>query len=285
MSALTVVKTKQEVSNSLMSLFSEYAEKKSRILEISSFVKHKSEVIPYFLSGNKISHTYASSLFDEAGAISALNAEYWSLAMNMTDVLACMTAQKRNEWNEMIHLMKTPDFEQASVILTIYDLLQNRSSFLADKVDGIFQKLSRNHITNSPKGFSQRMIIEHMMTSYGSVNHTTLEYIKDFRSVVSKIMKRDEGRDSLYDHLYCIIKDEEFGQWIDFDGGAFKIRLYKKGTAHLEVDEEMAIELNSILATKYPQAIPSENREKKKASKNKTFSLNMTLLSLKHVMC
>src|SRR5690606_13744168 len=51
------------------------------------------------------------------------------------------------------------------------------------------------------------------------------------------------------------------GQWNVLDGGALRIRLYKKGTAHLEVDETVAATLNHYLALLYPSAIPSALRQ------------------------
>lgn len=277
MNYLVKSQSKQEVSNSLIILFDEYNKKKKSILEISNFVKNKSEVVNHFLNGNKISHAYATTLFDENGALKSLNAEYWSEAMKMTDVLSCMPAAKRNEWNNMIYELKTPDFNQESVISTLYDLLLNRNSFLADKVDGIFQKLSGNHATNSPMGFKQRMIIDYLISSYGSLTDR-LEYINDLRSVIAKLMKRDEPKTGMYHILYDIIKEEKFGEWFSFDGGSFKIRLYKKGTAHLEIHDSMSLELNQILAQKYPSIIPESNKGKKKSKQLKEIPLEMNLL-------
>jgi len=50
------------------------------------------------------------------------------------------------------------------------------------------------------------------------------------------------------------------GEWLSIDGGAMRIRCYKKGTAHLEIHPDMAWRLNAILATLYPTAIPAEFR-------------------------
>lgn len=279
MNQLILVRSKQEVSNSLDHLFKEYEEKRSKILDISSFVKNKSDVLDYFLSGNKINHHYANTLFDSTGAVASLNAHYWNEVIKLTDVLSCMTADKRNEWNESIHLMKTPEFEKEAVISTIFHLLQNRDSFFADKVDGVFRKLSHTHVTNSPMGFKQRMIINHFLDRIGLLNHDRIEYVHDLRVVIAKIMKRDEPKHSLYSEFSSIIKREEFGQWFSFDGGAFKVRIYKKGTVHIEIAEEIAIELNSVLAQKYPQAIPEQNRKRGKEKKVKSFDLEMKLLS------
>lgn len=54
------------------------------------------------------------------------------------------------------------------------------------------------------------------------------------------------------------------GQWMSLDGGSIRIRVYLKGTAHLEVHPDMAWRLNCILAQMHPMAIPSEFRQKPK---------------------
>jgi len=53
---------------------------------------------------------------------------------------------------------------------------------------------------------------------------------------------------------------DQTGEWLSIDGGAMRIRCYKKGTAHLEIHPDMAWRLNAILATLYPTAIPAEFR-------------------------
>src|SRR6185312_1862160 len=46
------------------------------------------------------------------------------------------------------------------------------------------------------------------------------------------------------------------------DGGALRLRVYKKATAHLEIHPDMAWRLNAILHTLYPHALPPDVRRK-----------------------
>ncbi len=55
-----------------------------------------------------------------------------------------------------------------------------------------------------------------------------------------------------------------WGEWVQVDGGALKVRLYRKGTAHIEVHPDMAWRLNATLAHLHPMAIPPEFRQKPK---------------------
>ena len=60
-----------------------------------------------------------------------------------------------------------------------------------------------------------------------------------------------------------------WGEWVPVDAGALRIRLYRKGPAHIEVHPDLAYRLNQILASLYPLIIPASFRQKpKKAPKD-----------------
>lgn len=220
-------------------------------------------LLSYFLEGNIKSDRYritdVTGLFDAAGAIGALNATYWNRALQMTDVLDCMPQSRRDEWFCHIREQSTPEFTEQAARSTLADLLASRARFLAERVDGIFRALSPEHITNSPQGFGKRMILCYAMDSMGYPNHSRAGIINDLRAVIAKLMGRGEMP---WDGTYPLLRHlaARTGQWCALDGGALKMRLYKKGTAHIEVHPDMAWRLNQILAYLYPAAIASEFR-------------------------
>lgn len=255
------------VYNPLEALISSYQDERSGVEQISAYASDKHGLFTYFISGNG-SKVYGGglnsvALFDLKGALASLNAHYWSKALALTDVLEVMSADKRNEWHTMISEDKTPDFDRETVVLTVQSLLLNRDQFFAEKVDAVFRSLSRNHVTNSPGGFSKRMILEWMLDRYGFMDHRRCEYIQDLRAVVAKLIGRETPcSQSTYQDLSRLSREGSYGQWIDLDGGAIRVKLFKKGTAHLEVHPEIAWRLNKVLAFLYPAAIPSELRTK-----------------------
>jgi Domain of unknown function (DUF4942) len=242
----------------------------------------------------------AAQLFQLDGAIAALNAAYWSKALSLTDVLDTMPQKRRDEWHEQIRnpsgkrkdwhttrnerdrwperfdaqgqyldpdqqwiLPPLPDFVEATVRNTLGDLLNSRARFFSERVDGIFRGLSGEHVTNAPEAFGKRMILNYVLTSYGSTCHTKTGLINDLRCVIAKFMGRDEPKYYVSDRLVRELKGR-WGEWVSVDGGAMRIRLYKKGTAHLEVHPDMAWRLNQVLAHLYPLAIPAQFRQKPK---------------------
>ncbi|MGA5726626.1 DUF4942 domain-containing protein [Ralstonia thomasii] len=255
-------------SDVLDSLLGRYQTARAKIEQLAEFAngpEHR-DVFRYFVDGNcqaghRLSgYNTVESLFDAAGAIAALNARCWTEALNLTDVLDCMPAKRRDEWTKQIQEMKTPDFVEDTVRPTILRMLSSRQQFLAERVDGVFHALSDQHVTNAPEGFNRRMIINWML-SYGYVNHPRASFIHDLRCVVAKFMGRTAPSWRLtYDLLDSLRSNT--GVWVNIDGGAMRVRLYKKGTAHVEVHPDMAWRLNQILAHMHPQAIPSAFRTK-----------------------
>lgn len=141
-------------------------------------------------------------------------------------------------------------------------------------MDGIFRGLSGEHVTNAPEAFGKRMIIAHVWndaTGWAYLNHSRAGLINDLRCVVAKFMGRDEPKHYASDALLEALRAET-GVWHSVDGGALRIRVYMKGTAHLEVHPDMAWRLNAVLASLYPAAIPAQFRQRP-AKRLKTFEM------------
>jgi hypothetical protein len=277
------------------SLIGQYQQSRTRIESVAAVVNgdEYASVMHYFLDGNasqergRTTLEYsAAQLFEVKGAIGALNAAYWSKALQMTDVLDVMPQKRRDEWHQQMkypegkkrdkyattwEVEPLPDFEETTVRDTLASLLAMRAQFLAERVDGIFRGLSGEHVTNAPEAFGKRMILSYVLNEYHSVGHSKSGLINDLRAVIAKFMGRDEPKHYVSYRLIETLKSN-WGQWVVIDGGALKIRLYKKGTAHLEVHPDMAWRLNQILAHLHPMAIPAEFRRKPKR-KVKDFNL------------
>lgn len=252
------------------SLLGRYNSMRGKINDLHQFVVGDGHAgaLGYFLEGNnKDSGRYGSitveRLFGLEGAVAALNASYWGQALALTDVYDAMPQKRRNEWNEQIREHKAPDFEESTVRATLNDLLGARSKFFAERVDGIFRALSGEHVTNSPAAFGKRMIVARMITCYDTIDHDRSGYLNDLRCVIAKFMGREEPGHGSTGPLLEVLR-RNTGEWHSIDGGAFKMRLYKKGTAHVEVHPDMAWRLNAVLASLYPSAIPASFRTKPK---------------------
>lgn len=269
-------------------LVGEYDDASDRIVTLADAVRQEqySSTLHYFIEGNTPDQrhglpTTVEALFGIEGAIGKLRAEYWDRALRMTDVIDYMPQKRRDEWFEQMSnplgkgdVPPLPDFTEETVRATLGTLMASRAKFFAERVDGIFQGLSRSHVTNTPQGFNKRMILQRAVTEYSTVDHRTAGVINDLRCVIAKFMGRDEPK---YGSAVDVIRiaRQDNGQWMAVDGNAFRIRVYNGvGTAHLEIHPEMAWRLNAVLASLHPLAIPSEFREKpKRQRKIKDFEL------------
>lgn len=276
-------------------LIAQFNAEKARIEEVAALFGVGGEllsVVNHFIEGNRRdrdSYFDLSRVFELEGAMLSLTASYWSKALALTDVMEFMPQARRDEWYTQLRSWKEygykkgknpekdmPDFTENVVRPTLMSLLNSRAQFLAEKVDGVFKELSGEHVTNCPEAFGKRMIISRIHDGF-STNHSRCGYIADLRAVIAKFMGR-EGQPSQWETSQIVSRCMKTpGVWHWLDGGALRLRVYKVGTAHLEVCEEMSWRLNGILASIYPNAIPPKFR-RKPAKKSKTFApLNQPL--------
>ena len=251
------------VIDSLLEQYASDVEKMDAMIAAVGDAKYAG-LLTYFVEGNCRDRRHATSgiaeeLFKREGAIASLTAAYWTKAMAATDVLDYMPQARRDEWYKAINEGTTMAFSPQTVGPTIDGLLASRKQFMCERVDGAFRALSHEHVTNSPMGFYKRMILGYALDQYGYVNHRQAGYINDLRCVVAKMMGTPELKHYSTMTVIDRIKGEP-GEWKSIDGGAMRIRVYKKGTAHLEVHPDIAWRLNRILSSMYPMAIPSEFR-------------------------
>jgi len=258
-------------------LIGRYRTERERMERVVDFVSGGDfkAVIPYFEDAAKKRDHRAGNTpsFNLESGLAALNASYWQQALNLTDVLDFMPTKRREEWFDLIRNHKTPEFEEGAVRATLSDLLAARMNFLAEKVDGIFQALSRTHVTNQPEGFGKRMILTGVTNDWGSYGRTQTGHINDLRQVIAKFMGRDEPDWNASNRVVEIARAQFRGEWVPVDGGALRVRCYMNGNAHLEVHSDMAWRLNEVLAHLHPAAIPSRFRTAPKTRKKREYTL------------
>ena len=203
-------------------------------------------------------------LFMAEPAIKVLDARMWKKAIELTDVRSLMPAADRNAWDESITNCTTIPFTEDAVRSTINGLMAQRKEFFAHKIDGVFKALSGEHVTNRPGGFHTRMILANMFSEWASVNYHRAEYVQDLIFAVSKFMGLPDPRHDAAKIMLANVRKAGTGEWHRVMGGAMRVRVYLKGTAHIEIHPEMAAKLNQMLHHLYPAAIPPAERSKPK---------------------
>lgn len=244
-------------------LFREYLNEKSRIETVSKILSENSDTFQYFTKGNTRDSYIPAKFCELGGAIKALNASFWKKAIYATGVMELLPSKQRDDWEQKFHNLEVPDFTPESVYSTIEEILINRGNHFLDKVDGVFHSLSPEHITNSPSGFKSKLIINYVVDrKFLSPNHNQCGVLDDLSAVlytVNGVPPELCGR--AYHSIYSLSKDEKWGEWVEMDGGFYKIKIHKSGTAHIMIDELTSLKLNRVLAQRYPSAIPPKSHE------------------------
>lgn len=186
----------------------------------------------------------------------ALYAKYWRKSFDLGNFATLMPATQRDEWYEIIKNHKTPVFDKNSVITTLTQLIENSPIMFAQKVDGVFQGLSKEHVTNSPQGFAKRLIV--YIDGYSAQNH---HYIYDLFQVIGTCFGVGDKYSSIARAMLNSFPRD--GEWYWVAGNICRIRLYKKGTMHLELHPDVYHKLNQQLSLLYPSAIPEKFRKTK----------------------
>lgn len=218
----------------------------------------------FFFKANEIrfdrySKTTAE-IFNLETVVPYIDSVYWQNALEQTDVYECMPQARKDQWREQIQERSVPEFTDENVRATIGDLLLSRAKFLAEKADGLFRRLSKEHVTNAPEGFGRRFILANCF-SWGSATCSSAGYLGDLREIVAKFMNRPLPEGRLLNHSVMeFARNCRRGKWVDLDGGALRIRCFKIGTTHIEVHPDVSWRLNQLLHTLYPAAIPSRFR-------------------------
>ena len=254
------------------SLLRRYAAAREHVSRMAAFMAQQAgegDVLEYFFQGNAKGSTAPvrfsiERLFEEEGAVKALDAQYWQEALALTDLKKVMPAKRRYEWNERIASLDVPAFTADNVQATLLGLLSQRKDFFAERVDGVFRSLSREHVTNRPEGFSKRLItfVHHGDGFYNG----NADNVDDLRDVLALLQGRQgkAPRGNTRFFLDWVDRQRRTGEWFSLDGGALSVRLFKKGTLHIDIHPDMAWQLNQVLSHLYPQAIPSSYRSPSK---------------------
>lgn len=245
----------------VVALLDEYRVERAKAERIAALLQGPDRsVVRYFVEGSEPSgHVSLDRLFELQPAVAVMNARFWDRCMDATDIGQAMPEERAKKWRENIEKRRTPDFTPEIVLPTLEGLMAQRWRFFAEKVDGAFRGLSGDHVTNSPMGFRKRMIFANAV-EYGS---WSCGHVHDLRSCIAKLMRRDEpsGKHATRQTLEWAQRHRT-GQWLDMDGGSWRVRVYKNGNAHLEVHPELAARLNDVLASIHPNAIPAEHRQR-----------------------
>lgn len=240
-----------------------------------AFEKH---YIASSLNRNEISSIY--ELMSKSNLYKKLSQKYWHKAFDISQAKNVMPSERISEWNEQIQNGELPEFNIENVFSTVFEFFTGRRKYMAEKADGILKSLSSNHKTNMSDQITEKFIFEDMVFPRSQqVNIKMAEKINDLRSLIRQIRGLDEyssiSSSLMIKHFYF----NNTGEWNYIDGNAFRLKIYKKGTAHIELHPEIVEEMSILLSELYPMQISNKKEFTKRKKEFKNYELRKDMIS------
>lgn len=214
---------------------------------------------------------------------SSLERKCWAELFRATHVERVMSRDARAKLHESIHasgrqtfngreVETLPPLTVENIETTFAALYERRGDFFNDAVEAVFRALSWDYKTHNPLRFTKRMIIDNALSyvdrdkrfqgETASFSHDS--HIADLERVLWQL---DGCGVPLHNEGVAALGKIPWGEWVEVHGPKrplFKVRLYRKGTGHIEIlDSEHVHEMNRIMSARYPNAIASEERPMK----------------------
>jgi hypothetical protein len=189
-----------------------------------------------------------------------VDAQFWSAVMDQSGIRAFMSAKRQAEFDGMIGKAETPPFEMDTIKATFADLYEKRADMMEDGVVDLFRRLSWDYRTNNPVRMGRKIIVDHILDSWGTVNMRVTDMLDDLVRILSVYDGKPipEHRNG----IYSVISDGPMRVNTDVETNYFRIKVYKKGTGHITFNERatpLLNQCNRVIARRYPHTLADMN--------------------------
>lgn len=220
---------------------------------------------------------YVQKFMTHEKVLKYIDSQFWDRLFKETNILSYTSSKIRSEWEDQIYECNVPEFNLDAVRPTIMSLVKDLPELFAQRLRDAHDMLSRSHKTNKAQRFGKRMIFQVAQpNNWGS--YTMLDWytgaINDIRSTINQLLGGDQ-----YNHWHTreelshLFSRGQFSEWIKVDD-FMAIKIFMKGTCHLEVDPIICDQLNILLADNtIPDMSASWYRKEKKESKKQFHNL------------
>ena len=245
---------------SILRSFNESLEKSLKVYRLLC----EDNVLPFILSNN-----YGHYLLENETKVKKnLEASHWNQVFAISELSSVMPASEKNKWYEQIEKKQFPDFNKENIQSTFLSLFSQKDDFFAEKIAGLFNSLSARHVTNNGIEFGEKFIITNVTDNYRFTNSRKIDLIHDLRDVIYQIkFNRSPDYKSTRETIDLINNEKNYGTWFNVDGGLWRIKLFKNGSAHFEISEDLTIALNKCLSRKFPNIIGLKKERRKNSKK------------------
>jgi len=197
-----------------------------------------------------------------------IDARYWALLMDQSGMRSYMSASARNEWKRQIDAAEVAEFNEANVKATFKELVGNREDLLDTAVLELFQGLSWDYASNSPRKFEQKLVLSGFAGwGFSCICTTAASKLDDLNRVFHLADGKPfpDHRDGMWKTLEACFQRGKSGGW---DGPYFTLRWYKtSGACHVTFTrQDLVDKLNRRLARAAANALPKPDRRRRAAA-------------------
>lgn len=277
--------------NALLVRFKE--EKQSLVTFREMMISNGFQHLNHYFHANGVNVIVSQSDLNQKHAFELLKRNFWRQAVRMTNVMVVMPAKLKQRWEEQFEeghqritvddrvdvkkYVGIPEFDESTVIPTLTGLLKDRHQYFCERVTGVFNALSKSHLTNKPFGFSSKLILANVMDENEQVRTLQANYIEDLRVIIAFFHGHHNPEFSANKRLISDLF-RTTGEWNAIDGGAILVKSFKNGNLHLRIHPDLAWRMNLILAENMSNIIPSVLRKPEQKRPKEFMVLTKTLL-------
>ncbi|ECG8159171.1 DUF4942 domain-containing protein [Salmonella enterica] len=186
-----------------------------------------------------------------------LDRSIWRDLMKKSGMLAIMDAQARDQWYNSLEKDDIPAVSEANILSTFEQLHQSKDEVFERGVINVFKGLSWDYKSNSPCKFGRKIIVTGLVKYDRWGFGLNWGWQRDRLADLERMLMLLDGKPvpdnradvtrQLDDHIH-----ENRGS-NSYEDGMFKIKYFKKGTAHITFKRpELVDRLNDIIARHYP---------------------------------
>ncbi|EBH1517930.1 DUF4942 domain-containing protein [Salmonella enterica subsp. enterica serovar Pensacola] len=181
----------------------------------------------------------------------------WRDLMERSGMLSLMDARAREQWYNSLEKDDIPAVSEANILSTFEQLHQSKDEVFERGVINVFKSLSWNYKSNSPCKFGSKIIVNGLVKCDRWGYSLNWGWQRDRLADLERMLMLLDGKPvpdnradvtrQLDDHIH-----ENRGS-NSYEDGMFKIKYFKKGTAHITFKRpELVDRLNDIIARHYP---------------------------------
>lgn len=256
------------------SLIERYESLKLKCNESHEYINNLSdEVIKYVFKNSRY-----GLIYEHKEMITSLRRTHWHEVFNRSNLSDIISSTEKKNIYKSLDAEELPDFSRDNIESTVKGWIENSYRLFSEKVNSVFERLSGDHVTNQPHGFTKRIIYKNLI-SYSwfpsrfnmyTFSDYGINVIHDLRTSIQVLYKLPIS--SRHDTELILKTINERNEFTSFDHGAFQVKVFKNGNAHIELHPHVAIMLNCELSKLFPNAIPSKHKTVTKEIKEYTFS-------------